>query len=209
MKTPTKQTAHRLAAVLSLALAFCAATTAEAARYWKGDGSNNQFGNSGNWNGTSGRRYFFKDQLTGKKYDTICVAANNSDSIGLCFGNVPDSGVWSLNGYQDGTIHTLNNSGGSDWDNGLICVGYSGQSSKALFYAANLKTRHFTIGGAAVRSSGTNGNQTYLTGDMTGSVVLDDKNGAVNLEATKVCGFYKGSLYATNATLTCGGNMML
>ena len=208
--TPIKQTAHRLAAVLSFALALCAATTAEAARYWKGDGSNNQFGNSGNWGGNgSGRRYFFKDQLTGKKYDTICVAANNSDNIGLCFGNVPDSGLWSLTGYLDGTIHTLNNSGGGDWDNGLICVGYSGQSSKALFYAANLKTRHFTIGGAAVRSSGTNGNQTYLTGDMTGSVVMDDTNGAVTLEATKACGFYKGSLYAKNATLTCGGNMML
>ncbi len=45
MKTPIKQMAHRLAAVLSLVLAFGAATTAEASRYWKGDGSNNQFGN--------------------------------------------------------------------------------------------------------------------------------------------------------------------
>ena len=36
MKTPIKQMAHRLAAVLSLVLAFGAATTAEAAIYWKG-----------------------------------------------------------------------------------------------------------------------------------------------------------------------------
>ena len=50
MKTPIKQTAHRLAAVLAIALAF-ATTGAWAAKTWTGKGADSYWSTSGNWTG--------------------------------------------------------------------------------------------------------------------------------------------------------------
>ena len=51
---------------------------------------------------------------------------------------------------------------------------------------------------------------------MTGHLVLDDLNnaatayeGGISVTATSTCDFYKGDLYATNATITSSGNMTL
>lgn len=201
-----KQIAHiRFLFVAIFALA--AVQSAQAARNWTGNTDNN-FSNSKNWGGNgSGRRYFNNDNLTGSKLDLIKLTENNSGNIGLCFNNVPESGLWRFSGQNQ---YSLDNSGGSDWDNGLICIGYQDKSSVARFYAISLKTRHFTIGGAASSSSA--GNKSYLAGDFTGELVLDNLDdsaenelGPVSIEATKACGFFKGSLVATNATINCSG----
>ena len=198
----------------ALAAVICIAMTPSqswAARYWTGD-SNGNFSTSGNWGGNnSGRRYFMKNQLTGYKSDLIYLSANVTETknTGLCFAAVPDRGYWRFQGQGQ---YTFDNSGNtSNYDQDLICIGYSGTSSSARFYAITLTTRHLTIGGHA-----TLGGHNILKHDMTGHLVLDDLNndangylGPVNITATKSCDFYKGDLYATNANITCQGDMML
>jgi len=196
--------------LLAATLALGAATTAQAARNWTGN-ENSNWATSGNWNGTSGRRYFIKNQLTGDKNDLIYLSANVTETknTGLCFAAVPDRGYWRFQGQGQ---YTFDNSGNtSNYDQDLICIGYSGTSSSARFYAITLTTRHLTIGGHA-----TLGGHNILKHDMTGHLVLDDLNndangylGPVNITATKSCDFYKGDLYATNANITCQGDMML
>ena len=208
--TPIKQTAHCLAAVLSFTLAFGAATTAEAARNWTGKESGD-WATSGNWKGTSGRRYFKNGNLTGNKRDLIYLSANvtETSNTGLCFYDVPDRGYWRFQGQNQ---YTFDNSGStSNYDQDLICIGYDGNDSSARFYAITLKTRHLTIGGDTTLGGGS-----IVKKDMTGHLVLDDLNndandylGPVNITATKSIDLYKGDLYATNATLTCSGNMQL
>ena len=56
MKTPTKQTSHRLAAVLAIATALAVAQSALAAHFWTGN-SSTAWDNAGNWRGTSGHFY--------------------------------------------------------------------------------------------------------------------------------------------------------
>ncbi|MBO7683329.1 MAG: hypothetical protein J6T51_01210 [Kiritimatiellae bacterium] len=200
------------AAIAALCVAL-APTPSWAAKYWTGNTSGN-WQTSGNWNGTSGRRYFMKGQLKGNKSDLIYLSANvtESSNTGLCFAEVPNRGYWRLHGTVDGTTYTFDNSGNTgNYDQDLICIGYSGTGSSARFYGITLKTRHLTIGGHA-----TLGGHNILKSDMTGHLVLDDQNndangylGPVNITTTKSCDFYKGDLYATNANITCQGDMML
>ena len=202
-------------AILPLTLCVAMAPAPSwAAQYWTGNTSGN-WATSGNWNGTSGRRYFMKNQLKGKKSDLIYLSANVTESgsnTGLCFAEVPDRGYWRFHGTVNGTTYTFDNSGSTkNYDTDLICIAYSGANSSARFYAINLNTRHLTIGGHT-----TSGGHNILKYDMTGHLVLDDldndaKNylGPVNITATQICDFYKGDLFATNANITCQGNMML
>lgn len=191
---------------LAAAFALGAATTAEAARYWTGNTSS-KWSESKNWSGSTGRRYFFNNQLTGEKRDYAYLAGDVTESIGVCFGNVPSSGWWRFQGQGQ---YSYNNSGGSAYDNGLICIGYSGQSSSVRFHAITITTKNLTVGGDPSAS------KNYLQGDMTGYLVLDELNneatayeGPISITATSTCDFYKGELYATNATVACSGNMQL
>ena len=196
--------------LLAATLALGAATTAQAARNWTGN-ENSNWATSGNWNGTSGRRYFKKGNLTGSKRDFIYLSADvtETSNTGLCFYDVPYRGYWRFQGQGQ---YTFDNSGNSsNYDQDLICIGYDGYNSSARFYAITLKTRHLTIGGHS-----TLGGHNILKKDMTGHLVLDDQNndangylGPVNITTTKSCDFYKGDLYATNANITCQGDMML
>ena len=197
----------------ALAAAICIAMVPSqswAARNWTGNKDSN-WATSGNWNGTSGRRYFKKGNLTGSKRDFIYLSANVTEvsNTGLCFYDVPDRGYWRFQGQNQ---YTFDNSGntGKDYDQDLICIGYAGYGSSARFYAVTLKTRHLTIGGNATLGT------EVVKYDMTGHLVLDDLNndangylGPVNITATKTCDFFKGDLYATNANITCQGDMML
>ena len=127
----------------------------------------------------------------------------------MCFYDVPDRGYWRFQGQGQ---YTFDNSGStSNYDQDLICIGYNGYDSSARFYAITLKTRHLTIGGDTA-----NGGAAILKHDMTGHLVLDDLNndangylGPVNITTTLSCDFYKGDLYATNANITCQGDMTL
>ena len=217
MKTPIKQMAHRLAAVLSLALALGAATTAEAAIYWKGT-TDSSWGTGGNWSGTSGRTYFFKSQnpttelsYLNKDYKGSFKWPSGGSAFvhGICFGTNPDSGPWRLHGTPNGTTYTFQNSSGSNYDTGIFCIGYSGQSCSARIYAIKLDVNNFTVGGDATLATG------VLKYDMTGHLVLDDQNDDANgylapvTVTAKTCDFYNGDLYATNATITSSGNMTL
>ena len=190
--------------------ALAAAQSAWAAKNWTGNTSSD-FSASGNWGGNnSGRRYFKKGNLTGEKRDFIYLSKDvtESSNTGLCFYDVPDRGYWRFQGQGQ---YTFDNSGNSsNYDQDLICIGYQGADSSARFYAITLKTRHLTIGGDASSGSG------VAKYDMTGHLVLDDQNddanaylGPVNITTTKSCDFYKGDLYATNANITCQGNMTL
>ncbi len=202
--------------LLAVVLALGAATTAEAAKNWTGSSSGN-FSTSGNWGGNnSGRRYFKKENLSGNKIDRIYLSANvtETSNTGLCFDNVPDRGYWRLRSSTPSNIYTFDNSGNSsDYDQDLICIGYEGRGSSAHFYGIKLKTRHLTVGGHS-----TLGGHNILKKDMTGHLVLaeseinDDNNlffGPVTITTTKTCDFYKGDIFATNANITCQGDMML
>ena len=196
--------------LLAAFFAFAAAQSAWAAKNWTGNKSSD-FSNSSNWSGTTGRRYFKKGNLTGEKRDFIYLSKDvtETSNTGLCFYDVPDRGYWRFQGQGQ---YTFDNSGNSNnYDQDLICIGYDGTGSSARFYAITLKTRHLTIGGDT-----TNGGSNILKKDMTGHLVLDDQNndangylGPVNITATSTCDFYKGDLYATNANITCQGNMTL
>ena len=195
-----------LSFIFSLGVAF----TAEAAKNWTGK-SGGSWNGSGNWSGSSGRRYFNKNNLSGDKSDIVFLSGNVTETknTGLCFYHVPDSGYWRFHGQNQ---YTFDNSGNSsNYDQDLICIGYNGVGSTARFYAISLKTRHLTIGGDTAYGGGS-----IVKKDMTGHLVLDNldneaKNeyGPVAITATKSCDFYKGDLYATNATITCQGNMTL
>ena len=196
---------------LAAALALGAATTAEAARNWTGNKDSN-WATSENWNGTSGRRYFKKGNLTGNKRDFIYLSANvtETSNTGLCFYDVPDRGYWRFQGQNQYTFDNSSPSNNKDYDVDSICIGYAGAGSSVRFYAVTLKTRHLTIGGNATLG------KEIVKYDMTGHLVLDDQNndangylGPVNITATKTCDFFKGDLYATNANITCQGDMML
>ena len=177
-------------AILPLTLCVAMAPAPSwAAKYWTGNTSGN-WQTSGNWNGTSGRRYFMKGQLKGNKSDLIYLSANvtESSNTGLCFAEVPNRGYWRLHGTVDGTTYTFDNSGNSsNYDQDLICIGYSGTGSSARFYGITLKTRHLTIGGHA-----TLGGHNILKsgadecGTLTGLNVLeisDRPNLSVNLNS--------------------------
>ena len=204
----TKRATRRLAASLAIGAAL-ATSSAWAARNWTGS-TDGDFSNSGNWNGSTGRRYFKNGNLTENKTDIIYLSRNVSESshTGLCFYDVPDRGYWRFNGQNQ---YTFDNSGNtSNYDQDLICIGYNGYDSSARFYAITLKTRHLTIGGDASSGGG------VAKYDMTGHLILDDLNndangylGPVNITTTLTCDFYKGDLYATNANITCQGNMSL
>ena len=196
---------------LAAVLALGAATTAEAARNWTGNIDSN-WATSGNWSDTKGRRYFKKGNLTGSKRDFIYLSANvtETSNTGLCFYDVPDRGYWRFQGQNQYTFDNSSPSNNKDYDVDSICIGYAGYGSSARFYAVTLKTRHLTIGGNATLG------KEIVKYDMTGHLVLDDQNndangylGPVNITATKTCDFFKGDLYATNANITCQGDMML
>ncbi len=200
-----------LAAFLAAVLVFGAVTTVQAAQVWTGNSGGN-WATSGNWSGNnSGRRYIRKGGLTGDKSDIIYLSANvtETSNTGLCFSYVPDSGYWRFHGQNK---YTFDNSGktGTDYDQDLICIGYGGGGSSARFYAITLKTRHLTVGGDATHG----GYKDTVKYDMTGRLVLDnlDDNavnelGPVSITATRTVDLYKGDLYATNANITCSGNM--
>ena len=197
--------------LLAATLALGAATTAQAARNWTGNKDSN-WATSENWNGTSGRRYFKKGNLTGSKRDFIYLSANvtETSNTGLCFYDVPDRGYWRFQGQGQYTFDNSSPSNNKDYDVDSICIGYAGAGSSVRFYAVTLKTRHLTIGGNATLG------KEIVKYDMTGHLVLDDQNndangylGPVNITATKTCDFFKGDLYATNANITCQGDMML
>ena len=200
----------KIAAFLAAVLVFGAATTVQAAQVWTGNSGGN-WATSGNWNGTTGRRYIRKSGLSGDKSDIIYLSANVTETshTGLCFSYVPDSGYWRFHGQNK---YTFDNSGktGTDYDQDLICIGYGGAGSSARFYAITLKTRHLTVGGDATHG----GYADTVKHDMTGRLVLDnlDDNavnelGPVSITATRTVDLYKGDLYATNANITCSGNM--
>ena len=93
MKTTMKRISAAAAkAAVALAVAFCAATTAEAARNWNGSASGN-FSNNSNWSSTSGRRYFRNGNLSGEKITRIYLSGNvtEKDNSGLCFDTPPTS----------------------------------------------------------------------------------------------------------------------
>ena len=197
--------------LLAAAIALGAATTAEAARNWTGNKDSN-WATSGNWSDTKGRRYFKKGNLTGEKRDFIYLSANvtETSNTGLCFYDVPDRGYWRFQGQNQYTFDNSSPSNNKDYDVDSICIGYAGAGSSVRFYAVTLKTRHLTIGGNATLG------KEIVKYDMTGHLVLDDQNndangylGPVNITATKTCDFFKGDLYATNANITCQGDMML
>ena len=144
---------RRVAPFALLALALGVATTAEAARNWTGAESG-KFQTSGNWGSeTSGRRYFKNGNLDGYKITRIYLSGDvtESSNSGLCFDTPPTSSptYWRFRSETKDTIYTYNNSGGSAYDTGILCVGYDGRSSKARFYAVTFNTRNFTIGGDA------------------------------------------------------------
>ncbi len=198
----------------ALAAAICIAMVPSqswAARYWTGNKDSN-WATSGNWTSTSGRRYFRKGNLTGEKRDFIYLSANvtETSNTGLCFYDVPDRGYWRFQGQNQYTFDNSSPSNNKDYDQDSICIGYAGAGSSVRFYAVTLKTRHLTIGGNATLG------KEIVKYDMTGHLVLDDLNndangygGPVNITATKTCDFFKGDLYATNANITCQGDMML
>ena len=202
---------------LAAVLALGAATTAEAAIYWKGT-TDSSWGTGGNWNGTSGRTYFFKSQNPATELSYLnkdykgsfkWPSGGNAFVHGICFGTNPDSGPWRLHGTPSGTTYTFQNSSGSNYDTGIFCIGYSGQSCSARIYAIKLDVNNFTVGGDATLATG------VLKYDMTGHLVLDDQNDDANgylapvTVTAKTCDFYNGDLYATNATITSSGNMTL
>lgn len=200
-------------AAVALAVALFAVTTAEAARNWTGKESG-KFQTSGNWSDTKGRRYFKDGNLTGYLITRIYLSGNvtESSNSGLCFDTPPTSSptYWRFRSETKDTIYTYDNSGGKAYDTGILCVGYSGRSSKARFYAVNFNTRNFTIGGDP-----TYGGADIVQGNMTGYLILDDLDddassvwAPVNITAA-TCDFYNGDLYATNATITSSGNMTL
>lgn len=200
----------RAVASAALALfAFAAAQPARAAQTWSGNTDSN-FSNSANWSGNgSGRRYIRTSTLTGNKLDLIYLTKNVTEktNTGLCFQHFPERGYWRFQGQNQ---YAFDNSGntGTDYDQDLVCIGYGGTDSAARFYAITLKTRHLTVGGDA------NLGKQSVQYNMTGHLVLDDLNddadgylGPVNITATRTCDFFRGDLYATNANITCKGNM--
>ena len=137
---------NNLSFLLGLLVVLCSAQMAQAAKNWTGNKSGD-FSNSGNWNGSSGRRYFRNSNLTGNKSDLIYLSKDVSETTntGLCFYNVPERGYWRFHGQNK---YTFDNSGNSsNYDQDLICIAYGGNGSSVRFYAINLKTRHLTIGG--------------------------------------------------------------
>ncbi len=205
METAMRRMCAAAKTAVAVALALGAATTAEAARYWTGNTSSNW--SEKNWNGTSGRRYFFSNQLTGNKRDWAYLSGNVTESIGLCFGAPPSGARWRFQGQGQ---YSYNNSAGSAYDNGLVCIGYSSQSSSARFHAIAVTTKNLTVGGDPSASVN------YLQGSITGHLVLDELDnaanaylGTVSVTATQSIDLYKGDLYATNATVACSGNMQL
>ena len=198
-------------AMLSLSM-VAAAQSAWAAKNWTGNKSSD-FSTSGNWSGSSGRRYFWKSNLTGECKDFIFLSKSitETSNTGLCFGDVPDSGYWRFQGLGKYTFANSGNTG-TDYDQDLVCIGYGGTGSKVRFYAVTLNTRHLTVGGDATLG----GHKDTVKFDMTGHLILDDLDdnavaylGPVVINATKTCDFYKGDLYATNANITCSGAMQL
>ena len=219
MKSKTRKMAAAVKAAVVFTLAFGAAMPAQAAIYWKGS-SSSSWGTSGNWSGSDGRTYFFKSQNPSRDMSYLnkdytgsfkWPSGGNAYYHGLCFGENPTSGPWRLHGTVSGTTYSFDNSGGAAYNTGIICVGYDGQSSRARFYAINLKCKNFTIGGDT-----TSGGADIVKKNMTGHLVLDDQNnnangylGPISITATSTCDFYKGDLYATNATIMCSGTMSL
>ena len=196
---------------LAGSLAFGLAPSAQAARYWIGNKSSN-FTESKNWDGTTGRRYFYANKLTGEARQWMYLNGDVTETknCGMCFATVPSSGYWHFRSDAKSSIRTYNNSGGSAYDNGIFCIGYSGANSKVRLHAINITTRNLTIGGDTSA-----GGADIVKMDMTGYLIIDDKadNGtevwaAPNITAA-TCDFYKGDLYATNANITCSGNMQL
>ena len=199
------------ALLATFALALGLAPSAQAARYWTGN-SSSQFTASGNWDGTTGRRYFYANKLKGSARQWMWLGEDvtESSNSGLCFATVPSSGYWHFRSNAKNSIHTYNNSAGKAYDTGWVAIGYKGDNSKVRLHAINITTRNLTIGGDTSL-----GGSSDLKYDMTGYLTIDDLNddgtevwGTPNITAA-TCDFYKGSLYATNANLTCSGNMQL
>ena len=216
MKTTMKRIRAAAAkAAVALAVALGLVYTAEAARNWTGY-KNEEFSESNNWSGNgSGRRYFRNWLLDGMKITKIHLTKDvteKSGNAGLCFDTPPNSSpaYWRFGSSSKDTIYTYDNSGATAYDTATVSIGFGGDSSKARFYAVNFKTKNLTIGGDASLGGGD-----IVKHDMTGYLILDDLDddassvwAPVNITAS-TCDFYKGSLYSTNANITCSGNMQL
>ena len=86
MKTPIKRTAHRLAAVLAIALAFATGGAWAASRYWTG-ADDTIWDNTGNWEGGNSpgndEVYFQNDKFDSKFTDESgsVITFTNSFSV--------------------------------------------------------------------------------------------------------------------------------
>ena len=174
MKIPTKQTAHRLAAVLSLALALAAAQSALAARYWTGN-SSTAWDDAGNWRGTTG--HFYIEPVA---EDKMLCTIDNDNCAGyqthLYCGTEEKPFVFS----NSGTFTAA-----TQFD-----IGYHNNSSGAALFQGG----KFNIGTLYI------GKEATIDIDATeGYLKLD----STALTITASANLNNGKLVADNSTFTC------
>ena len=193
-------------AAVALALALSAAMPAHAAVDWTGANSN-LFSDTGNYktytynfvfnNASAKRTLVYLD----KNYSGKIKFNNDAEKYRqLVFRAHPDDSPWHFCGWYDNATHSYDNSG--DATNGKILIGDSDASCNLRLSAITLKTQTCQIGASGY--------------SYAGHVVMDeyDADGTtyrapVAFTTTSTMGLYNGDLHATNAVLTCGGDMNL
>ena len=191
---------------LAAALALSAAMPAQAAVNWTGANSN-LFSDTGNY---SSYTYNFVFNNASATRTLVYLDNNYSGKIKfnndaekyrqLVFRAHPAASPWHFCGWYSNATHSYDNSG--DATNGKILIGDSDASCNLRLSAITLKTQTCQIGASGY--------------SYAGHVVMDeyDADGTtyrapVAFTTTSTMDLYNGDLFATNATITCGGAMNL
>ncbi len=152
MKTRAKQTAHRLAAVLSLAISF-ATTGAWAAKTWTGNGADSYWSTSGNWTGNSGH-IWFNSNISGTWNRLATINENTTETLTTMHvqvGSEEDPFVFQNNASftMPNTINigTANNNAGAVFRGGTF-------NGKDLNLADASTTAYLLLDGTTLNLSG-------------------------------------------------------
>jgi autotransporter-associated beta strand protein len=179
--------------------------SAQAAHEWSG-ATDNKFSTSGNWGGS--KKYNFVFNNTSSSRTLIYLDKNYSGKFKfgietstayhqLIFRAHPANKPWHFCGWYSNAIHSYDNSG-SESDCKIV-VGDIADTYLRLS-AINLKTVTIQVG-----ATGYSGHLIMDEYDADGTTY----RGPVTFRTTGTMEFNKGSLHATNAVLTCDGNMTL
>lgn len=169
MKTPTKRTAHRLAAALAIACAF-ATTGAWAAKTWTGKGADSYWSTSGNWTGNgSGHIWFNSGNISGTWNRLATINENTTETLTTMHvqvGSEEDPFVFQNNATMkipDTTnIGTAENSAGAIFRGGTF-------NGKDLNLAGASTTAYLLLDGTTLNLSG----KASLT---SGKIVCDNSD---------------------------------